>query len=571
MAETWGGEDATVKEVTDSLGKTQINAEAAQKAREQGWAEPTAFDYEHFNAAQQKQEPGSGPNPIWAANAQKYEWNDEYGDVGPVHEKLEQILFKNDLTMRKGQDYENLANIPVTCESKEKIAPVKKFEDAGLHPVMLRNVELCGYEFPTPIQAYVIPAVIQNYDVIGIAQTGKAVQCKVRSTLTLSGSGKTAAYLIPVLSKLMGKVKKLAAPRPNTAQGWTRDQSVRAEPLVLIIVPTRELAAQIFDEARKLCYRTMLRPCVCYGGAPTVDQMDDLRKGCDVLIGTPDSNTDDDHIYCMFSATFPKEARALAKDYMAKDHVRVRVGRAGSSHKNINQTVIMVEESAKRQAVYDLLLSLEPARTIIFVNNKKAADFLDDFLYNLAMPTTSIHSDRTQIEREDAIRAFKTGKAPILIATGVSARGLDIKNVMHVINYDLPGSEYGGIDEYVHRIGRTARIGNQGQATSFFNERNEDLAESLAKTLMETGSEIPDFLQAYLPEGDLTFDDKSDEEGETEGAGGVKVAGETGGSWGVDATSGSNAGAQGKAPAKEEPAAWGPDGGDASAAVGDAW
>lgn len=136
---------------------------------------------------------------------------------------------------------------------------------------MLANVKLSGYVIPTPIQAYVLPCILKNQDVIGVAQTG---------------SGKTAAYLIPTLSKLMGKAKKLAAPRPNVANGEAY-QAVRAEPLILIIAPTRELATQIFDESRRLCYRTMLRPCVVYGGGPIRDQREELGKGCDVLIATP--------------------------------------------------------------------------------------------------------------------------------------------------------------------------------------------------------------------------------------------------------------------------------------------
>lgn len=157
--------------------------------------------------------------------------------------------------------------------------------------------------------------------------------------------------------------------------------------------------------------------------------------------------------YMMFSATFPKMARDLAKEHLKHDHVRIRVGRAGSSHMNIRQDIIFVEPQSKRQALYDMLMSIPPARTIIFVNSKRTADELDDFLFNQNMPTTSIHGDRTQREREDSIRAFRTGKTPILIATGVSARGLDIANVMTVINFDLPSPQYGGIEEYTHRIG----------------------------------------------------------------------------------------------------------------------
>jgi ATP-dependent RNA helicase DDX3X len=128
----------------------------------------------------------------------------------------------------------------------------------------------------------------------------------------------------------------------------------------------------------------------------------------------------------MFSATFPKMARDLAKEHLAHDHIRIRVGRAGSSHVNIMQKVVFVEASMKRQALIDLLYANKPARTIIFVNSKRTADEVDDYLFQLDMPCTSIHSDRTQREREDAIRAFRTGKTPILVATGVSARGLDV-------------------------------------------------------------------------------------------------------------------------------------------------
>lgn len=158
--------------------------------------------------------------------------------------------------------------------------------------MIVQNIKLCGYTVPTPVQAYTIPAVLQSYDLISVAQTGEAL-CSTtyvcpKFTDSQLGSGKTAAFLIPVLSKLMGKAKKLAAPRPDLGNGFNEMlDSVRAEPLVLIVVPTRELATQIFDEARRLCYRSMLRPCVVYGGAPVRDQRMELQKGCDILIGTP--------------------------------------------------------------------------------------------------------------------------------------------------------------------------------------------------------------------------------------------------------------------------------------------
>jgi len=157
--------------------------------------------------------------------------------------------------------------------------------------------------------------------------------------------------------------------------------------------------------------------------------------------------------YMLFSATFPKGARDLAKEHLSEEHVRFRVGRAGSSHENITQRIYYIQPELKRKALLDLLTSMEPTRTVIFVNNKRTADELDDYLYNEGIPCTSMHADRTQKEREAAMRAFRKGENPVLIATGVSARGIDVKSVGHVINYDLPSIDHGGIEEYTHRIG----------------------------------------------------------------------------------------------------------------------
>lgn len=359
---------------------------------------------------------------------------------------------------------------------------------------------------------------------------------------------------------------------------------MKAEPLVVIVVPTRELAVQIFDEARRFCYRSMLRPCVSYGGLPLGVTKDQLAGGCDILIATPgrlcdlmdkphvlsmsrvkytvideademldqdwaeelgkimaggDTNEDADHVYLMFSATFPKDARLLAREYMAEDYVRIRVGRAGQTHKNVRQAVIYVDQDQKKEACFDLLFQSEPARTLIFCNAKPTVDLLDDYLYNRGLPTTSIHSDRSQREREDAMRAFRTGRSPILIATGVSARGWDIKDVKHVINYDIPSGQYGGIREYTHRIGRTARIGNQGLATSFYNDRNEDVAQDLVNVLVECDCEIPEFLQHLTPEDvdNINFDDNSDDEAGGE-ADGFAAPAESGATDGAAATNG---------------------------------
>jgi len=261
----------------DGFGNTEVTSAPPvdwqtekDKIKAAGWITQVPYDYAKYA-------PGINPSEYdqWDGSAKIYEWDGENGDLGPVFPELELELF-GDPKMRgttAGIDFSKIAEIELFQEGPVRIHPVMQFEHAGLHPAMARNVELAGYRAPTPIQMYCLPAVKAGHDVIGIAQTG---------------SGKTAAYLIPMIDKLMGKAKKLAAPRPNPAtfqQGV--DPPVRAEPLVVVICPARELAIQIFNEARKFCYRSMLRPCVVYGGGPVRAQLDQLAKGCDLLIATP--------------------------------------------------------------------------------------------------------------------------------------------------------------------------------------------------------------------------------------------------------------------------------------------
>merc|ERR1719209_2062844 len=168
----------------------------------------------------------------------------------------------------------------------------------------------------------------------------------------------------------------------------------------------------------------------------------------------------------MFSATFPKEIQMLARDFL-KDYIFLAIGRVGSTSENITQKIVWVEEADKRSFLLDLMDAAGLAnptdtdgtgsRTLVFVETKKGADQLDEFLYREGFPVTSIHGDRTQREREEALRRFKSGQTPVIVATAVAARGLDIPS---------------DVEEYVHRIGRTGRMGNLGLATSFFNEKN---------------------------------------------------------------------------------------------------
>lgn len=315
----------------------------------------------------------------------------------------------------------------------------------------------------------------------------------------------------------------------------------KAYPLALILAPTRELVSQIHEESRKFSYRSWVKTCVVYGGTDISSQLRQIDRGCDLLTATPGRLVDliergrislanirylvldeadrmldmgfepqirrivegedmpgvQDRQTLMFSATFPKDIQVLARDFL-KDYVFLSVGRVGSTSENITQKIEYVEDTDKKSVLLDILHSMPPGGlTLVFVETKRMADTLSDFLLNSNFPATSIHGDRTQREREKALEMFRGGRTPIMVATAVAARGLDIPNVTHVINYDLPTD----IDDYVHRIGRTGRAGNTGISTAFFNRGNKNIVRDLLELLKEANQEIPSFLETILREG----------------------------------------------------------------------
>uniref|UniRef100_T1GZQ9 RNA helicase n=1 Tax=Megaselia scalaris TaxID=36166 RepID=T1GZQ9_MEGSC len=317
---------------------------------------------------------------------------------------------------------------------------ITSFEDVQLTDIIRNNIALARYDKPTPVQKYAIPIIRNGRDLMACAQTG---------------SGKTAAFLVPILNQMY---EHGVSPPPQDNRPYNRRKQY---PLGLVLAPTRELATQIFEEAKKFAYRSRMRPAVLYGGNNTTEQMRELDP-------TGERQT------LMFSATFPKAIQELASDFL-HNYIFLAVGRVGSTSENITQTILWVNEQDKRSYLLDLLSSIKESveysansLTLIFVETKKGADALEEFLYQCNHPVTSIHGDRTQKEREEALRCFRSGDCPILVATAVAARGLDIPHVKHVINFDLPSD----VEEYVHRIGRTGRMGNLGVATSFFNEKN---------------------------------------------------------------------------------------------------
>jgi len=192
----------------------------------------------------------------------------------------------------------------------------------------------------------------------------------------------------------------------------------------------------------------------------------------------------------MFSATFPKEIQRLAASFL-HDYIFVAVGRIGSTTELVTQKFIRVEENDKPQMLLDLINSVK-GLTIVFVETKRKADMLEDFLVREGFPATSIHGDRVQQDRTAALRTFSSGQTPYLIATNVAARGLDIENIAHVINYDMPTD----IDDYVHRIGRTGRAGKAGMSTGFISSENINIVPKLLELLIESAQDVPTWLEA---------------------------------------------------------------------------
>jgi len=430
----------------------------------------------------------------------------------PPNANLERELFGDHPT---GINFELYDDIPVESSHMDH-APIDSFDDCSFGDIIKNNVHLSNYGKPTPVQRYAIPTILLRRDLMACAQTG---------------SGKTAAFLLPILQMIFqeGPVQNSQTNRNNRKQ----------YPLCLVLAPTRELASQIYDEARKFSYRSLVRSCVVYGGADIGFQTRDLERGAHVLVATPgrlndliqrgrvalanvrylvldeadrmldmgfepqireiversDMPTTGQRLTLMFSATFPKQIQELARDFL-HEYVFLAIGRVGSTSQNITQKIVWVEEAEKRSFLLDLLNIQSESLTLVFVETKRGADMLEDFLCNHNYSVNSIHGDRSQSQREEALKSFKNGRTPILVATSVAARGLDIPHVKHVINFDLPTD----IDEYVHRIGRTGRAGMTGQATSFFNEKNRNIATDLLDILTEAHQEVPEWLEGLSRE-----------------------------------------------------------------------
>uniref|UniRef100_A0A914EFN6 RNA helicase n=1 Tax=Acrobeloides nanus TaxID=290746 RepID=A0A914EFN6_9BILA len=382
-----------------------------------------------------------------------------------------------------------------------------------------------GYEKLTPIQKCCIPIILKKkkYDLMAHANTG---------------SGKTAAFLLPIIDIL---------------QEWKMNNnhySNSNSPLALILAPTRDLCQQHYEEARAFTIGTRVHVAACYGEYDIPQNLRDIRHGCDILCATSGrllQFLSDGHIKLdkllffvmdeadrllqdsfiqdiemlhrsfaenptrrtyMFSATYNEEVQGMAKKFLNANYFFVRIGILNSAVQNVEQNFIEVTQQDKRDLLKELLESnatrvideetgkerLLVPKTMIFVEQKRCCDRLACTLLTMNIICQSLNSDRNQKQREEALNMFVKGDIDVLVCTNVAARGLNIKGVKHVINYDLPWDR----DNYVHRIGRTGRVGHKGMSTSFIvstNYREIQMAHELIDILNEVGQTPPKFLE----------------------------------------------------------------------------
>jgi len=434
----------------------------------------------------------------------------ELGFHGSVQEdpRLEHEIFGE--RKSTGINFDKYDDIPVETSGVDVPKGIETFAESDIADRLKANLDRAGFSKPTPVQKFSLPIGVAGRDLMACAQTG---------------SGKTGGFLFPAITLML---KNRAVSPENFGQ-----PSRKSYPNTLVLAPTRELASQIHEEALKFCYCTGIAPVVVYGGADVRQQLRELERGCDLLVATPGRLVDflergrvglecvrylildeadrmldmgfepqirriveeeglpRDRQTMMFSATFPKEIQRLAADFL-QNYVFLTVGRVGSAAADITQKVEYVEENDKLAFLVRILNSIEAGLVLIFVETKRSADQLEYTLQLEGYPASSIHGDRSQAEREEALASFRSARTPLLVATDVAARGLDIENVTLVLNYDAPSS----IDDYVHRIGRTGRAGNKGTAITFMNSRNSNIARDLLDLLSENGQEVPEWLSS---------------------------------------------------------------------------
>ncbi|XP_021181507.2 ATP-dependent RNA helicase p62 [Helicoverpa armigera] len=383
--------------------------------------------------------------------------------------------------------------------------PIQNFDEANFPDYVNQSITNMGYKDPTPIQAQGWPIAMSGKNLVGIAQTG---------------SGKTLAYILPAIVHINNQ------PPIRRGDG----------PIALVLAPTRELAQQIQQVASDFGNSAYVRNTCVFGGAPKREQGRDLERGVEIVIATPGRLIDflekgttnlqrctylvldeadrmldmgfepqirkiieqirPDRQTLMWSATWPKEVRKLAEDYLG-DYLQINIGSLQlSANHNILQIVDVCQEHEKENKLNVLLQEIgqsqEPgAKTIIFVETKRKVENITRNIRRYGWPAVCMHGDKTQQERDETLYQFKQGRASILVATDVAARGLDVDGIKYVINFDYPNSS----EDYIHRIGRTGRSKSKGTSYAFFTPSNSRQAKDLVSVLQEANQVVNPQLQ----------------------------------------------------------------------------
>lgn len=382
------------------------------------------------------------------------------------------------------------------------------FNDLGLAPELLQALTEQGYTTPTPIQSQAIPVALAGGDLMAGAQTG---------------TGKTAAFSLPLLQKLL--------PSANTSASPAR-HPVRA----LILTPTRELAIQVEESVKAYSKHTPLRSLVVFGGVDIKTQTPSLMRGVEVLVATPGRLLD--HVEqrtvqlsqvqilvldeadrmldmgfmpdlkrilallpkqrqnLMFSATFSNDIKKLSEEFLNNPQL-IEVARSNATNDNVTQKVYHIASADKHELLAQLLRTADASQVIVFTKTKLTASRLARQLVREGISADAIHGDKSQLERMQALEAFKQGKIAALIATDVAARGLDIDQLPMVINYEIPSAP----EDYVHRIGRTGRAGAKGTAISLVSPDEEKYLKEIEKLIKR---EIPKEMAELAPKAPST-------------------------------------------------------------------
>ncbi|XP_020107971.1 DEAD-box ATP-dependent RNA helicase 24 isoform X2 [Ananas comosus] len=406
--------------------------------------------------------------------------------------------------------------------------PIKLFEDCGFSTALMNAISKQGYEKPTPIQCQALPIVLSGRDIIGIAKTG---------------SGKTAAFVLPMIVHIMDQ------PEIEKEEG----------PIGVICAPTRELAHQIYLEAKKFAKPYNLRVAAVYGGVSKHDQFKELKAGCEIVVATPGRLIDllkmkalkmfratylvldeadrmfdlgfepqirsivgqirPDRQTLLFSATMPYKVERLAREILT-DPIRVTVGEVGRANEDITQLVHVIPSDAEKMPwLLEKLPSLiDDGDVLVFASKKATVDEIESQLVQKGFKVAALHGDKDQASRMDTLQKFKSGIYHVLVATDVAARGLDIKSIKSVVNYDIAKD----MDMHIHRIGRTGRAGDKdGTAYTLITLKEARFAGELVNSLIAAGQDVSVELMD-LAMKDARFRSKRDQR---KGSGGKKGGG----------------------------------------------